>query len=178
MGCWTAFGVGTRRTTAVAGGRRRGSASPACTCSRCKCSPALPAIRPNVVLNEPGEVGWEGRIELSAVNVFGQVLHHPQAPVGGVAPGSIGVVELVAVKYPGPVEEVVDEGVDRNHVAPDLPETHPVIGAVRKRHDSAMWASFGPTFAMVVTFPMSVLEEVGDRPTGGLALSKVLVTYA
>ena len=71
-----------------------------------------------MVLNEPGEVGWKGGIELPAVNVFGQVLYHPQAPLLSVAPGSIGMVELVAVQNPGPVKEVVDQAVDGNHVRP------------------------------------------------------------
>ena len=42
--------------------------------------PALPAIGPNVVLHEPGEVGREGRVELPAVNSIGEVLYHPKHP--------------------------------------------------------------------------------------------------
>jgi hypothetical protein len=71
-----------------------------------------------MVLNEPGKTGREGRIELPAVNSIGEVLYHPQAPVLRVAPGPVGVVELVSTQYPSPVEEVVNEAVDRNHVGP------------------------------------------------------------
>ena len=74
--------------------------------------PALAAKGPNIVLNEPGEVGWEGRIELPAVNSIGEVVYHPQAPVLTVTPGPVTVVELVAVQNPGPVEEVVNQAVD------------------------------------------------------------------
>jgi hypothetical protein len=70
--------------------------------------PHLAAIGPNMVLNEPGEVGWEGWIELSAVNSIGEILNHPQAPFLCMATGPIGMVELVVVQNPGPVEEVVD----------------------------------------------------------------------
>jgi len=57
--------------------------------------PALPAIGPNMVLNESGKVGWKGGVELPAVNPAGEVLNHPQTPVLREAPGPIGVVELV-----------------------------------------------------------------------------------
>ena len=75
-----------------------------------------------MVLNEPGKVGREGRVELPAVNVAGQVLYHPQTPLSAVAPGPVGMVKLVAVQNPGPVEEVVDQAVDGNHV-----ETHAAV---------------------------------------------------
>ena len=119
-----------------------------------------------MVLNEPGEAGWKGRIELPAVNPAGQVLYHPQAPVLGVAPGPVSVVELVAVQNPGPVEEVVDEAVDGDHVRPDLPVVPPGI-AVKNRHDNAMWASFGPTLAMVVTFLMKLSRRSLMAPSAG-----------
>ena len=78
--------------------------------------PALAAISPDVVLNEPGKVGREGRIELPAVNPAGEVVYHPQTPSFGVAPVPIGMVNPVVGQDPGPVEESVHQAVDRNHV--------------------------------------------------------------
>ena len=63
------------------------------------------------------------------------------------------MVQLVAVQNSGPVEEVVDEAVDGNHVQPHVAVV-PAGVAVKNRADRAMWASFGPTLAMVVIFPM------------------------
>ena len=108
--------------------------------------PALAAVGPNMVLNEPGKVGWESRIELPAVNPIGEVVYDSQAPVLSVAPRSIGVVELVTAKYPGPVEEVVDEAVDRNHVGPDLAVVPPWINRqeeARQRHVGELRADIG-----------------------------------
>jgi len=82
--------------------------------------PHLAAIGPNIVLNEPGKAGRKGGVELSAVNPAGEVLYHPQAPILGVAPGPVGVVKPVARQNPGPVEEIVDEAVDRDHLFPDV----------------------------------------------------------
>jgi hypothetical protein len=91
--------------------------------------PSLAAIGPNIVLNKPGKAGRKGGVELSAVDPAGEVLYHPQAPVLGVAPGAIRMVELVAVQNPGPMEEVVYQAVDRNHVRPHPPVVPPGIAA-------------------------------------------------
>ena len=93
-----------------------------------------------------GKSGWEGRVELPAVNPVGEVVYHPQAPVLSVAPGSIGVVELVAVQNPGPVEEVVDQAVDGNHVGPDPPVVPPGISRqeeARQGHVGELRADIG-----------------------------------
>lgn len=127
-----------------------------------------------MVLNEPGKIGREGRIELPAVNPVGEVLYHPQTPVGGVAPGPVGVVELVAVQNPGPVEEVVDEGIDRNHVGPDLA----VVPTGVSRQEETRQGHVGELRADIrngADFPDEAVEEGADRTTSGVALSKVLV---
>jgi hypothetical protein len=132
--------------------------------------PALAAIGPNIVLNETRKVGREGRIELPAVNSGREVVYDSQAPFLGVAPGSIGVVELVTAKYPGPVEEVVDEGVYRDHVLPDPPVVPPGVSG----QEEARQGHVGELRADIrngCDFPNEAVEEVGD---GATSLSKVL----
>jgi hypothetical protein len=72
-----AFGAAAWRTTAAGGGCSPGSLPGLALVQVAYVFPTLPAIRPNIVLNEPREVGRKGRVELSAVNPAGQVLYHP-----------------------------------------------------------------------------------------------------
>jgi hypothetical protein len=112
-----------------------------------------------MVLHEPGEVGWEGRIEFPAVNPVGQVLYNPQAPVLSVAPGTIGMVHLITIENPGPVEEVVNQAVDGNHVLPDPPVVPPGISCqeqTRQRHVGELRADIRNR----ADFPDEGLEEV------------------
>jgi hypothetical protein len=71
---------------------------------------------------------WAGRggIELPAVNPAREVLYHPKAAILSVAPGPIGMVELIVVEDSGPVEEVVDQAVDGNQV-----ESHSMVVPAR-----------------------------------------------
>ena len=107
---------------------------------------------------------------MSAVNMLGQVLYHPQTPLLSVAPGSIGVVELVAVQNSGPVKKGVHEAVDGYHVGPDLAVVPAGIGGqeqTRQGHVGELRADIrnGGDFLD------EALEEVGEGASG---LSKML----
>ena len=135
--------------------------------------PALAAISPDVVLNEPGEVGREGRIELPAVNPAGEVVDHPQTPGVGVAPGPVGMVSPVVRQNPGPVEESVDQAVDRNHVETHLAVVPAGVAGqeqARQRHVGELRADVGNGG----DFPDEVVEPLIDGLSGRLALPKVV----
>ena len=75
------------------------------------------------------------------------------------------MVELVTVQNPGPVKEVVDQAIDRNHVRPDPPVVPPGIS----RQEEARQGHVGELRTDVrngCDFPDEGLEEVVDTPTG------------
>jgi hypothetical protein len=135
--------------------------------------PGLAAISPNVVLNEPGKEGGEGGVELPAVNVAGQVLYHPQTSGSTVAPGPIGMVSPVVGQNPGPVEEVVHQAVDGNHLMADAAVVPAGIGGEeepRQRHLGELRADVGNGRDL----SDEALEELTHGLIGLLSLPKVL----
>src|SRR2546421_12756752 len=86
---------------------------------------ALAAVPPYCVLHEPREGLWESRIELPGVNLFGDGLNNVGTAAGPIASQPIGVVRVEPMQDPGPVQKIVNEGVDGDHAAADLnPEAH------------------------------------------------------
>jgi len=129
-----------------------------------------------MVLDQPGEVRWEGGVKLPAVNATGQVLNHPQTPFFRVAPGPIGVVKLVKTQYPGPVEEIVHQAVDGNHV-----QTHSAVvpagveGQEEGGHGHV--GELGADIGNSGDFLYEGLEEVIDFPLGQPALPEMLPDF-
>lgn len=128
------------------------------------------AIGPYVVLNEPGKVGWKGGIELPAVNAVGQVLYHPHTPLFRVAARSIGMVELAAIQNSGPVQEVVNQAVDGNHVKPHLA----VVPAGQEQAGQGHVSEFGANIGNCRDFSDEGVEKFIDCPSGQTASPKML----
>src|SRR3954454_17154934 len=76
---------------------------------------ALGAEPPDRKLNKPRKGGWECGVERASVDPVRESLDDLGAATGRVAPGSIGVLGLEAAQEARPVEEVVHEGVNRDH---------------------------------------------------------------
>ena len=72
---WLAVGAAAARTTVLVEDAGRVRLPRLALVQVADVFPGLAAISPDVVLNEPGKVGRQGRIELPAVNPAGEVLY-------------------------------------------------------------------------------------------------------
>jgi hypothetical protein len=85
----------------------------------------LGAVSPDRVLNKPRKGPWKPSVELPGVNVLGDRFDDFGATARPVAREAIGMVGSEPVQDPGPVEEIVHEGVDRDHAAADFEPAAP-----------------------------------------------------
>ena len=76
----------------------------------------LAAIPPDRELHEPGEDLREAGIELPRVNFAGDQTNDAGAAAWPVTAGAIRVGSLESAQDPGPVQEVVDQGIDRDQL--------------------------------------------------------------
>src|ERR1700683_2075961 len=98
----------------------------------------LSAEPPDGVLHEPGERGREGRIEGSGVNLVGDAANNVGALSWLIAGGPVAMLGAAPGKDAGPMQEIVHQGIDRDHAAADLaPEIVTLWGGqqdARQRH--------------------------------------------
>ena len=80
----------------------------------------LRAVPPDRVLHEPRKGPRKSRVELPGVDLVGDGLDHVGAAAWSVAGRPIRVIGVKPVQGPGSVQEIVHEGVDRDHAAADL----------------------------------------------------------
>ena len=80
----------------------------------------LAAIPPDRELYEPGEDLREGTVELPGVDLAGNQPDNVGAAAWPVAAGPVWMASLEPAQDPGPVQEIVDQGIDRNQVHTDL----------------------------------------------------------
>jgi hypothetical protein len=78
------------------------------------------------VLDEPGERRWEPAVEPPGVDLLSDRFDDVGAATRPVAGDAAGVVGPEPGQDPGPVQEIVDQGVDRDHAAADLAPSAPV----------------------------------------------------
>src|SRR5580704_3402620 len=85
----------------------------------------LGAVLPDRVLNEPGEGLRKVRVELPGIDPLGYGCNNVGAATGSVAGRTIQVVRVEPMQDPGPVQKVMNQGINRDHGAADLgPEDH------------------------------------------------------
>ena len=72
----------------------------------------LAAILPDRELHEPGKDRRESAVELPSVDLAGDQPHNVGAAAWPVAAGSVGMGGLEPGQDPGPVQEIVDQGID------------------------------------------------------------------
>jgi hypothetical protein len=77
-----------------------------------KVEAVLGAVPPDRALYEPWESRRVGRIELARVDAGRQQAENAGAPFGPVASVSVRVAGVETPQDPGPVQEIVDQGVD------------------------------------------------------------------
>ena len=82
--------------------------------------PALGAIPPDRVLDEPRKDRWKGGVERAGIDPFGHGFNDLGAAARPVAGRAIGVVGAKPVQDARAVQKVVNEGVDGDHAGPDL----------------------------------------------------------
>jgi hypothetical protein len=80
----------------------------------------LRAIPPDCVLHEPRKRPRKSRVELPGVDLVGDSLDHVGAATWPVASGAIRMGGVKPMQGPGAMQEIVHEGVDRDHAAADL----------------------------------------------------------
>ena len=80
----------------------------------------LAAIPPDRELDEPGEDLREATVELPSVDLCGKQPDNVGAAAWPVTAGPVLMDGLEPGQDPGPVQEIVDEGIDRNQVHTDL----------------------------------------------------------
>src|SRR5690349_14626460 len=80
----------------------------------------LAAIAPDCELDEPGEDLRETAVELTSVDLAGNQPHNFGTAAWSVTTGAIRMGRLEPGQDPGPVQKVMDQGIDRNQVHPDL----------------------------------------------------------
>ena len=80
----------------------------------------LAAIAPDCELDEPGEDLRKAAVELTSVDLAGDQPDNVGAATLPVTAGPVRVGGLEPRQDPGPVQKVVDQGIDRNQVDADL----------------------------------------------------------
>src|SRR3984893_16419163 len=88
----------------------------------------LAAIAPDRELHEPRENGREGRIERTGVDLLGDQPNDIGAAAWPVAAGPVRVGSLEPSKDPGPVQEIVDQGIDGDQVHADFQPPRTNVG--------------------------------------------------
>ena len=72
----------------------------------------LAAVAPDRELDEPGKYLRKGAIELPRVDFAGDQPHNVGAAAWPVTAGPVGMGGLEPGQDPGPVQEIVDQGID------------------------------------------------------------------
>ena len=80
----------------------------------------LAAIPPDRELHEPGKYLRKGAIELPSVDFAGDQTNDVGAAAWTVTAGAIRVGSLGPAQDPGPVQKIVDQGIDRDQVHADF----------------------------------------------------------
>ena len=100
----------------------------------------------------------------------------PESPPNTLFPcgtGPVRMVELVTTEDPGPVEEVMDQAVDGNHVQPH-PAVVPAGVAGQEEAGQCHVGELGADIGNSGDFLYEGLEEVIDFPLGQRALPEML----
>jgi hypothetical protein len=93
----------------------------------------LGAVPPDRVLNESRKRPGKLEVELPGVDLPGDRFDDVGAAARPVTGGAIGMVGSEPVQDPGPVQEVVHEGVDRDHAAADFEPTAPTAWRAKEQ---------------------------------------------
>jgi hypothetical protein len=80
----------------------------------------LAAIPPDREFHEPGEDLREGTVELPGVDLAGNQPDNVGAAAWPVTAGTVRMGGLEPGQDPGPVQEIVDQGIDRDQVHADF----------------------------------------------------------
>ena len=88
----------------------------------------LGAVPPDCVLDKPWKRVGEVRIERAGVDLVGHGPDNVGAPARPVTGCTIQVVRIEPAQDAGPVQEVVNQGVNRDHAAADLDPAWPTFG--------------------------------------------------
>ena len=80
----------------------------------------LAAIAPDRELDEPRENLRETTAELPSVDLAGDQPHNVGAAAWPVTAGAVRMASLEPSQDPGPVQKIVDQGIDRNQVDADF----------------------------------------------------------
>ena len=80
----------------------------------------LAAIPPDRELDEPGEDRRETAVELPSVDLAGDQSHNIGAAAWPVAAGPVRMGSLEPSQDPGPVQKVMDQGIDRDQLHADF----------------------------------------------------------
>ncbi|WP_210331330.1 hypothetical protein [Methylocystis sp. H62] len=102
---------------------------------------------PQSVLDETRKDRWICRIELSSIDPLGKARDNRRASVWRITSGAIGVLRPKPTEHPRPVQKIMNERVDGDHVCAGR---HPSLALriareqqVRQHHVPELWADAG-----------------------------------
>ena len=88
------------------------------------------AVPPDCGLHKAGKSGREGHIEFTSVDVISNRSHDAVTSSSSIAGRSVGMNRRKPMQNARAVQEIVDEGIDRNKVSSDFkPDRSPPAGA-------------------------------------------------
>ena len=88
----------------------------------------LAAITPDRVLHEPRKYLWEAAVELPSIDVLGNQANDIGTAAWPVTAGTVKMGGLEPGQDPGSVQEIVDQGIDRNQLQPDFEPPRANVG--------------------------------------------------
>ena len=92
----------------------------------------LAAIAPDCELHEPGEDLRKIAVELTSVDLVGNQPDNVGAAAWPVTAGPVGMGGLEPGQDPGPVQEIVDQGIDRDQVHADFEPPRANVGGANQ----------------------------------------------
>jgi hypothetical protein len=87
------------------------------------------AIVPDGELHEPGKVGRKAAVEATSIDLPGNTANDSGAAAWPVTARAVRVVSLEPAQDPGPVQKVVDQGIDGDQLHTDLFPFRPNISS-------------------------------------------------
>jgi hypothetical protein len=94
----------------------------------------LGAVGPDGMLHEPRKHLRKGGIEGSGINLGSNRLKNVAAPSGLIASRSVRVVSAEPPQDAGPVQKVVNQGVDHNKACTDFEPAGPALPRPEEQH--------------------------------------------
>ena len=92
----------------------------------------LAAIPPDCELHEPGKDLWKGPVELPSIDLLGDQPNDVGTAARPVATGAIRMIGVESVEDPGPMQKVMNQGVNGDHARADFEPPRADVGGAEQ----------------------------------------------